>query len=334
MPSKKVSMKASLVNRTSILGIMGGLAKGRTSGASGNRATNKLVIPRGAAAGLAYMRAHGILSRNPLGSGGVGRMNKVKSCNCQGSKQNSKEKIEENVDEGELVPAIGTGDSDCSFLNQQLGNDVRNLKDYAGTSLIYDDTQTDWFAAVPPTFPTFPPNWNMMGPSPLSDVGDAGHSATTCGEGLNGVNICMAVAAARDGDSAVMVRACYKNIHYECPAGYENIGGKCTQCSPGTFSKMGGTCEKCSSGTWSDAGASACSSGFCEPCQYSSCSVGGCTHAPGCYIIDSSYCCSKTTWDVSFGCTDANHVCVPGTWGATGQPECLLTNQNINCTPP
>ena len=74
MPSRKVSMRASMANRTSILGIMGGLAKGRASGASGNRATNKLVIPRGAAKGLAYMQLHGILSRNPQCSGGVGRV--------------------------------------------------------------------------------------------------------------------------------------------------------------------------------------------------------------------------------------------------------------------
>jgi hypothetical protein len=106
MPSRKVSMRASMANQTSHLGIMGGLAKGRTSGASGNRATNKLVIPRGAAKGLAYMQMHGILSRNPQGSGGVGKVVKSKPCNCKGSKHNIKEKIEENVDEGELGGAL------------------------------------------------------------------------------------------------------------------------------------------------------------------------------------------------------------------------------------
>ena len=105
MPSRKVSMRASMANQTSILGIMGGLAKGRTSGASGNRATNKLVIPRGAAKGLAYMQLHGILSRNPLGSGGVGKVVKSKPCNCKGSKHNIKENIEENVEEEEELGA-------------------------------------------------------------------------------------------------------------------------------------------------------------------------------------------------------------------------------------
>jgi hypothetical protein len=84
MPSRKVSMRASMANQTSHLGIMGGLAKGRTAGASGNRATNKLVIPRGAAKGLAYMQMRGILSRNPQGSGGVGKVVKSKPCNCKG----------------------------------------------------------------------------------------------------------------------------------------------------------------------------------------------------------------------------------------------------------
>jgi 6-phosphogluconolactonase (cycloisomerase 2 family) len=83
MPSRKVSMKNSLANRTSVLGIMGGLAKHRT-GASGNRSTNKLTIPQSAAAGLTYMKMNGILSRNPQGSGGVGKTVKSLPCNCNG----------------------------------------------------------------------------------------------------------------------------------------------------------------------------------------------------------------------------------------------------------
>lgn len=73
-------MKSSVSNKTSVYGEMGGLAKART-GASSNRTTNKLVIPRGAAAGLAYMKTHRLLSRNPQ-SGGIGRM-KSKPC-CAG----------------------------------------------------------------------------------------------------------------------------------------------------------------------------------------------------------------------------------------------------------
>jgi hypothetical protein len=95
MPSRKVSMRASMANQTSHLGIMGGLAKGRTAGASGNRATNKLVIPRGAAKGLAYMQLHGILSRNPQ-TGGVGKVVKSKPCNCKGL---GKTKVEGDIGE-------------------------------------------------------------------------------------------------------------------------------------------------------------------------------------------------------------------------------------------
>ena len=78
--SKAARMKSSVSNKTSVYGEMGGLAKAR-SGASSNRTTNKLVIPRGAAAGLAYMKTRGLLSRNPQ-SGGIGRM-KSKPC-CAG----------------------------------------------------------------------------------------------------------------------------------------------------------------------------------------------------------------------------------------------------------
>jgi hypothetical protein len=80
MPSKKVSMKASLVNKTSVYGIMGGLHHKKNSGiSSNNRTTSRLVIPTGASAGLAYMRTHNLLSRNPLGSGGVGRMFRLRA---------------------------------------------------------------------------------------------------------------------------------------------------------------------------------------------------------------------------------------------------------------
>ena len=76
--SWKSSYRGSITNKKNIYGVMGGLAKGRMSGASGNRATNKLVIPRGAAKGFAYMQMHGILSRNPQ-SGGVGKVVKIAS---------------------------------------------------------------------------------------------------------------------------------------------------------------------------------------------------------------------------------------------------------------
>lgn len=85
--SWKTNSRRSIANRTSILGIMGGLANRRApSGVSNNRATNKLVIPRSAAQGIAYMKMNNILSRNPV-SGGVGKVVKSKSCGSCGIKQ-------------------------------------------------------------------------------------------------------------------------------------------------------------------------------------------------------------------------------------------------------
>jgi len=103
--SWKSSYRGSITNKKSIYGDMGGLAKGRTAGASGNRATNKLVIPRGAAAGLAYMQLHGILSRNPQ-TGGVGKVVKSKPCNCKGLGKTKEEGVEEEV--GSLTCPPGT----------------------------------------------------------------------------------------------------------------------------------------------------------------------------------------------------------------------------------
>ena len=75
MPSKKVSIRASMANQISHFGIMGGLYNRKISGRSStNRATSRLTIPAGADAGLRYMKMHNLLSRNPVGSGGVGRM--------------------------------------------------------------------------------------------------------------------------------------------------------------------------------------------------------------------------------------------------------------------
>ena len=62
---------------------MGGLYNRKISGrSSNNRTTSRLIIPRGAAAGLAYMQTHNLLSRNPLGSGGVGRMFRLQAGGC------------------------------------------------------------------------------------------------------------------------------------------------------------------------------------------------------------------------------------------------------------
>ena len=75
MPSKKVTMRASMSNQTTHFGIMGGLFNRKISGRSSlNRVTSRLEIPASAKKGYQYMKMHNLLSRNPLGSGGVGRM--------------------------------------------------------------------------------------------------------------------------------------------------------------------------------------------------------------------------------------------------------------------
>ena len=75
MPSRKVSMRASMSNQTTHFGIMGGLYNRKISGRSSmNRVTSRLEIPASAKEGYPYMKMHNLLSRNPLGSGGVGRM--------------------------------------------------------------------------------------------------------------------------------------------------------------------------------------------------------------------------------------------------------------------
>jgi len=89
MPSRKVSMRSSLTNKTSIFGIMGGLYNRKISGRSSmNRVTSRLVIPASAKEGYQYMKMHNILSRNPLGSGGIGKMFRLAMCSCYSMKNN------------------------------------------------------------------------------------------------------------------------------------------------------------------------------------------------------------------------------------------------------
>ena len=85
--SKSARYISSVTNRTSVYGIMGGLANRRRSGTSSmNRVTSRLAIPSGAAAGLQYMRMHNLLSVNPQCSGGVGHINHTgcRSCDYAG----------------------------------------------------------------------------------------------------------------------------------------------------------------------------------------------------------------------------------------------------------
>jgi len=68
-------MRDSMSNQTSHFGIMGGLINRKISGKSSqNRVTSRLEIPVGAYEGYHYMKKHNLLSKNPLGSGGIGKM--------------------------------------------------------------------------------------------------------------------------------------------------------------------------------------------------------------------------------------------------------------------
>ena len=65
---------ASRANQTSHFGIMGGLVpQTGIANVQSRRGTSMQTVPLEARPGLRYMRAHDILSKNPMGSGGVGR---------------------------------------------------------------------------------------------------------------------------------------------------------------------------------------------------------------------------------------------------------------------
>jgi hypothetical protein len=81
--SKKARYVASITNRTTIFGIMGGLSNSvgvlaANQSAIRNKASNQQSIPLDPVAGLSYMKGNNpmgriMLSRNPQCSGGVGR---------------------------------------------------------------------------------------------------------------------------------------------------------------------------------------------------------------------------------------------------------------------
>lgn len=75
---KAARNQASIVNKTSVFGIMGGLVP--LQGYQLNNTTQKrlrgnntLVIPLNPVPGLAYMKINKLLSVNPQASGGVGK---------------------------------------------------------------------------------------------------------------------------------------------------------------------------------------------------------------------------------------------------------------------
>jgi hypothetical protein len=142
-------MRASITNKTSIFGIMGGLSTSKISGRSSmNRVTSRLVIPAGEKEGYQYMKMHNLLSRNPLGSGGVGRMFRLRAGGSSlGSIMTSSENSENNLG-GPPPPTtknvcvcIGDEDPGCKIdgtcsTNSDCGSKGRCIEG-AGTDLGY-----------------------------------------------------------------------------------------------------------------------------------------------------------------------------------------------------
>ena len=141
MPSKKVTMRASMSNQTTHFGIMGGLFNRKISGRSSlNRVTSRLEIPAGAEAGLRYMKLHNLLSRNPLGSGGVGRMFNIRPRGSGAVLKHTNLSIEtEVVLETEITSVPETVTYKLSNVNLDLSNPTcdwnKLLVDSSGSTL-------------------------------------------------------------------------------------------------------------------------------------------------------------------------------------------------------
>ena len=104
--SKKARHTASITNRTSIFGIMGGTIQSgnyRNSIRSATyRATTYNQIPPRPTEGKQYMLAHNLLSRNPQCSGGIGRMHTHPGacgpCDCGSNTRRHPPKLRDKVD--------------------------------------------------------------------------------------------------------------------------------------------------------------------------------------------------------------------------------------------
>ena len=122
---KKARHTASITNRTSVFGIMGGTIQSgnyRNSIRSATYRTTTLnKIPPKPAPGREYMLAHNLLSRNPQCSGGVGRMHTHPGacgpCDCQSSPPIRPPNVDPHLhiagNNGWSIP----GDSICTFTN-------------------------------------------------------------------------------------------------------------------------------------------------------------------------------------------------------------------------
>ena len=345
MPSRKVSMRASMANQTSHLGIMGGLAKGRTSGASGNRATNKLVIPRGAAKGLAYMQMHGILSRNPQ-SGGVGKVVKSKPCNCKGL---GKTEVEGDLGGGDLGggelgsgPAVGYRCADAYAKLNDTIDGVEGIDDWGGCST--PSCWVDWTMGAEPFPPPAVLNWGTgVGGGAAAFLGDGSKhlstTPTTCGT-ISGEHLCLntfwATPAAAPLGPQTFVSACYKNP-LTCPAGQGRSAetAACGVCPAGQFSSSNdATCTKCSAGQISNAGDQACTA--CSAGQISNAGDATCTACPaGQFSNAGDATCTKCSAGSFSNAGDATcTACSAGQISNAGDATCTDCSAGFKCPNP
>jgi len=182
----KTNRTASITNKHSQFGIMGGLANRRTSGASSNRATNRLVIPRGAAEGLSYMKTYNLLSKNPLGSGG-GNSNPKQGALRQPIKK-AEATLGENVEQWGSIKDMITARGDFGLAANSKGKLYAvGGQDASGNNLksgeVYDPTTDTWSAIADMSAPR-----RSLGLAAIDDliyaVGGASnwHDASSSGE--------------------------------------------------------------------------------------------------------------------------------------------------------
>ena len=119
--SKKARYVASITNRTTIFGIMGGLSNSvgvlaANQSAIRNKASNQQVIPLNPVAGLNYMKGNNpmgriMLSRNPQCSGGVGRTSGGGFAGCSPANNVSASFLAGGGDGSSMMIAFATGGS-------------------------------------------------------------------------------------------------------------------------------------------------------------------------------------------------------------------------------
>lgn len=138
-------MRASISNQTTHFGIMGGLYTRKISGRSStHRATSRLIIPSPAKLGMQFMQKHNLLSKNPQGSGGIGKVVKHNHCNCNLAKTLTVPDINADAN-SEQTKDLSCGTAgDCSYVVYS-GNQPKTYQGcYIDTAKNFCCTQDGW----------------------------------------------------------------------------------------------------------------------------------------------------------------------------------------------